>query len=319
MNSISINDSKALKGVFPALFTPLCPHKQTLHNSIDYDKAKMIIDDLIHQGIHGLVPMGTTGQSATVTHEQHLDFVQFVVEYVDRRVPIIAGAGSNSTRESIEMINLLQKKVGSLSFLCVTGYYNTPPMEGIILHFNTLTQETGAKLVVYNVPGRTQSYLTPETVIELAKNPSLIGLKQAVNFSRNDQYKQDTQKIMSHTHNFSLLSGEDDGFYSMLKLGGQGIITATGNIPEASKIFVQIFEQFNQGNESQSQELQNQLNEFAKMCFIAKNPIPLATFFNSPVYLPLISLKDVKNGESLESQFLDFMHKNAPSLKKYHP
>src|SRR5262245_49680367 len=111
----SIRSAQDLSGVFPALFTPLKDDDLSrLRNSIDYDKAKSIIDDLIAAGVDGLVPVGTTGQSPTVSHKQHLDYVKFTVDYVDGRVPIIAGAGSNCTRESVEMIQAIFREVGEM-------------------------------------------------------------------------------------------------------------------------------------------------------------------------------------------------------------
>src|ERR1700755_1292676 len=118
-----------------------------------------MIDDLIAVGVEGVVPVGTTGQSPTVSHQQHLDFIRFTLDYVDGRVPVIAGAGSNSTRESVEMIQSIQAGLGEMAVLCVTGYYNNPPQDGLIAHYRTLSRETSAKIIIYNVPGRTSSYL----------------------------------------------------------------------------------------------------------------------------------------------------------------
>ncbi len=315
----TITNAQNLQGVFPALFTPLCSDSSKfLNNQIDYEKAKSMIDSLIEKGINGLVPMGTTGQSATVSTQQHLDFIRFTIDYVDDRVPIIAGAGSNSTRESIEMINLLQKEVGNLTCLCVTGYYNNPPIEGIIRHFESIVNESGVNIILYNVPSRTQSYITPEAIIELAKIPEIIGLKQAVNFRTDKNYQNDTNKIIENTQKFSLLSGEDDSLYTMLHLGGKGIITATGNIPEAAALFLSIIDFFSKNNLDEAQKTQELVNTFVKMCFIAKNPIPLASFFNSPVYLPLINLEEMEGGEAMHQQILDFIKTGAPSLSQYH-
>ena len=135
----SISTAADLDGVFPALFTPLNDDDPSrLRNTIDYAKAKLIIDDLIAEGVNGLVPVGTTGQSPTVSHQQHVDFIRFVVDYVDGRVPVIAGAGSNCTRETVEMIQAIQQGAGELACLCVTGYYNNPPQEGLVRHYETV-------------------------------------------------------------------------------------------------------------------------------------------------------------------------------------
>lgn len=143
---MQITKSSQLTGVFPALFTPLMSDDpKNLYNTIDYKKMALMIDDLIESGVSGIVPVGTTGQSATVTHKQHLDIIKFTLDYVNGRVPVIAGAGSNCTRESIEMIQEILK-IASVPVLCVTGYYNNPSQEGIEKHFKTLSSETGAKL-----------------------------------------------------------------------------------------------------------------------------------------------------------------------------
>ena len=318
--SQTISHSSELKGVFPAIFTPLNNDDPLrLNNTIDYKKAEKIIDDLIASGVTGLVPVGTTGQSTTLSAQQHIDFIKFTIEYVNNRVPIIAGAGSNCTRESVETINKIQADAGKVSFLCVTGYYNNPPQEGLLKHFETVVSETGANLVLYNVPGRTNSYLQPQTLIELAKNEHIIGLKQAVDFKSPGAFREDTIKVIEETAalDFSVFTGEDDALVSVLELGGAGMITATGNIPEAAKIYVKIMTAFHAGNLGEARNLQASLSVFVNSCFLAKNPVPLATLFNSPVFQPLISIADMDNGELLHQQLMNLIDSHAPSLKQY--
>ncbi len=317
----TINTPLDLQGVFPAIFTPLkYDDPLCLNNSIDYEKAKTLIDNLIEVGVSGLVPMGTTGQSATVTPQQHIDFIKFTVEYVNGRVPVIAGAGSNSTRESVETMNNVQKSVGPLSFLCVTGYYNNPPQAGLVNHFKTLVKETGSNIVIYNVPGRTNSYLEPETIIELASDANIIGLKQAVDFINPGKMREDTLQILTSVNykSFSVLTGEDDALYSMLNLGGRGMITATGNIPEAAALYLKLIQVYNEGHQNEAKEIQSQIQPFVKACFCRKNPIPLAALFNSPVYLPLVDIRETQNGPEDYNELMAFMETYAPSLKKHH-
>ncbi len=191
--------SQYLNGVFTAIFTPLLSDDpKRLRNSIDYDKAKIMINDLIEKGVDGVVPVGTTGQSATLSHKQHLDFIRFVVETVAGRCKIIAGAGSNCTRESVDMILDIQK-IAKIPVLCVTGYYNNPSEDGLFLHFKTLAEETKAEIVLYNVPSRTNSYLTPNTIIELAQIPNVIGLKQAVDFTEGGEHRVDQAAYAGHS------------------------------------------------------------------------------------------------------------------------
>jgi 4-hydroxy-tetrahydrodipicolinate synthase len=314
-----ITNSSQLCGVFPALFTPLKNDDlRCLYNSIDYDKAKKMIDDLIEAGVHGLVPTGTTGQSATLSHQQHLDFIKFVLDYVDERVPIIAGAGSNSTRESIEIIKEVLK-IAEIPMLCVTGYYNNPPQEGIYSHFKSLSSETGAKIVLYNVPGRTASYIHPNTAIKLAEDKNIIGLKQAVEFRIGEKFCEDTKSIIEQTKNldFALLSGECGAFIDMLEHGGIGLISATSNIPEAAKIFVELYNAFQEKEFEKCDKLQDDARDYVDAVFCRKNPIPLGTFFNSPLLLPLVSVKDTERGDEAEARIHKLIKEKAQSLLKY--
>jgi len=316
----TVKSAQQLRGIFPALFTPLKRNdSKCINNGIDFDKAAQMIEDLIDKGIHGLVPMGTTGQSATVTPKQHVDFIRFTLEIVQNRVPVIAGAGSNCTRESIDTIKQIQDSVGNLAFLCVTGYYNTPPQEGLIKHFITLAEETGAPLVLYNVPGRTNNYMEAATILKLAEHPQIIGLKQAVDFKNPGTYREDTSKIIQSTtpDSFAVLTGEDDSLCDILKMGGSGMISATANIPEAAHLFKTAFEQFEYGNSPDAEALQNEVMPYVKMVFMRKNPIPLASLFNSPIYLPMVALKDTQNGAQDYELLMKFISEKAPSLHKY--
>ena len=321
IKKISIQSASELTGVFPAIFMPLkMDDPKRLNNSIDYDKAKKIIDDLIAEGVQGLVPVGTTGQSPTVSTAQHLDFIRFTADYVDGRVPIIAGAGSNCTRESVEMIQKIQNALGSMAVLCVTGYYNNPPQEGLISHYETLSRETGAKIVIYNVPARTASYLEAETILQLSRDPNIIGLKQAVDFKNPGKYREDTQRIGKEINpaDMALFTGEDDAFYAILELGGQGIITAAGNIPEVSRQYLKLWKKYLAGEKSAAEQIQKDLEPLIKAVFLRKNPIPLGTFFNSPLYLPLVSVRETKGGEEAHQHIMQMIETAAPSLKKYH-
>jgi 4-hydroxy-tetrahydrodipicolinate synthase len=320
-NPRSITTADQLRGVWPALFTPLNnDDPKRLRNSIDYAKAKLIIDDLIAAGVTGLVPVGTTGQSPTVSPEQHLDMIRFTVDYVAGRVPVIAGAGSNSTRESVDMIQAIQKALGDTAVLCVTGYYNNPPQEGLIAHFETLSAETGAKIVLYNVPARTASYLEVDTLIRLAADKNIIGNKQAVDFRNPGKHRDDTARVIAATKglDFATVSGEDDGVAAILDLGGTGVITASGNIPELSALFLKIVAAHEAGFTAEAKSLQEDAMVFVKAVFSRKNPIPLGTLFDSPLFLPLVSVRETAGGEALHAELMQFVAEKAPSLWKYH-
>ena len=317
---MQITNASQLCGVFPALFTPLKDDDpKNLHNSIDYEKMKKMIDDLINAGVSGILPVGTTGQSATVTHKQHLDIIKFTLDYVDGRVPVIAGAGSNCTRESVEMIQEVEK-IAEVPVLCVTGYYNNPSQEGIEKHFKTLSSETGAKIIIYNVPGRTASYVHPDTLISLSEDKNIIGLKQAVDFRIGEKYHEDTVRVIKETKNndFSVLSGEDGFFIDMLELGGTGLVSATANIPEAAKIFVDLYNTFQKGDAQKGDDRQDAARDFVEATFCRKNPIPLGTMFNSPLFQPMSSVRDTARGDEAEARIMKLIREKAPSLLKYH-
>jgi 4-hydroxy-tetrahydrodipicolinate synthase len=316
---MAIQNASDINGVYTALFTPLKnDDPKRLNNVIDYEKSTQMIEDLIEAGIQGIVPVGTTGQSATLSHQQHLEFIRFVHKQINNRVDIIAGAGSNCTRESVEMIHKIQA-IAPMPVLCVTGYYNNPTQAGIVKHFQTLSSETGAKIVLYNVPSRTNSYIAPESVIELAQDPNIIALKQAVDFKQGGDHRADTLKIQDQTKDldFTLISGEDDALFDLMEIGGTGIISATANIPEAVTQFIDLMKSYRNGHQESAKKIQVALSDFISAIFIRKNPIPLGTFFNSPLYQPLSSVIDTENGAEAKKVILDLIENKASSLKKY--
>jgi len=312
--------SSDLAGVHVALFTPLLADcKRNLRNSLDLKKAEKMIEDLISTGIDGIIPIGTTGQSPTVTPKQHLEFVKFVMDQVAGRVKIIAGAGSNCTRESVDMVGEIQKIAPGTPCLCVTGYYNNPPQEGIQAHYETIVTETGAPVILYNVPGRTANYIEPETIIALAHNPKILGLKQSVNFADPGKFRDDTARIIRETASldFTVVSGEDGWVFDILELGGKGVVSATGNIPEAAKLFLEIVRKHAAGDIAASRAAQEALAPFIKWVFARKSPIPLATMFRSPVFLPLVDMASTASGQELVAQLETWANEAAPSLKQW--
>ena len=317
---MAIRSAKDLHGVYVALFTPLKDDDpKNLRNSIDYKKMGRMIDDLVAVGVSGILPVGTTGQSATVTHAQHLDVVRFTLDYADGRVPVIAGAGSNCTRESVEMIEEVLK-IAEVPVLCVTGYYNNPSQEGIEKHFRTLSSETGAKIIIYNVPGRTASYVHPDTLIALSEDRNIIGLKQAVDFRIGEKFHEDTKRVINETkdNDFAVMSGEDGFFIDMLEMGGTGLVSATANIPEAAKIFVDLHKAFLAGEFQKCDDLQDAARDYVEATFCRKNPIPLGTMFNSPLFQPMTSVKDTARGDEAAARIMKLIKENAGTRKKYH-
>jgi 4-hydroxy-tetrahydrodipicolinate synthase len=205
------------KGSMPALVTPF------KNGSVDFDALKHLVEWHIEQGSHGLVPMGTTGESPTVTHEEHDAVVETVVKTTAGRVPVIAGAGSNSTRETVRLMEHA-KAVGADAALVVTPYYNKPTQRGLIAHF-TAAAEIGLPIFIYNIPGRSVVDMSPETMGELAKLPEIIGVKD----STADMVRVSLQRETCGT-GFLQMSAEDASALGHYAHGGVGCISVTANV-----------------------------------------------------------------------------------------
>jgi len=274
-----------LKGVYPALMT-------SMHESgeIDFRKLHMLIDDLIAAGVDGILACGTTGQSATLSHEEHIDLVAHVYNYVNGKCMFMAGAGSNCTREAIELTTKIEERIGPATFLHVTGYYNNPPQEGLIKHYNAITEamHPESNLIMYNVPGRTKSNIESDTAIELSKNQKIIGIKEA-----SGDLEQ-VERIIKGTDsdNFRVMSGEDNLVAKIMDMGGYGVISASANI--APKLFVELTRFALEGYIETAYKIQEHVNPLVKAVFCAKNPIPLAHMFDTHLRLPLCRLERVQ-------------------------
>ena len=206
-----------LKGSMPALVTPF------KDGAVDIDTLKSLVDWHIEQGSHGLVPVGTTGESPTLTHEEHEMVVSEVVKAAAGRVPVIAGAGSNNTAESLRFMTHA-KEVGATAALVVTPYYNKPTQAGLIAHFKTLHDACELPIVIYNIPGRSVVDMSPQTMGELAKLPRIIGVKDAT----GDLARVCEQRITCGA-DFLQISGEDATAHGFNAQGGIGCISVTAN------------------------------------------------------------------------------------------
>ena len=206
-----------LKGSMPALVTPF------KDGAVDVDTLKSLVDWHIEQGSHGLVPVGTTGESPTLTHEEHEMVVSEVVKAAAGRVPVIAGAGSNNTAESLRFMTHA-KEVGATAALVVTPYYNKPTQAGLIAHFKTLHDACELPIVIYNIPGRSVVDMSPQTMGELAKLPRIIGVKDAT----GDLARVCEQRITCGA-DFLQISGEDATAHGFNAQGGIGCISVTAN------------------------------------------------------------------------------------------
>ena len=209
------------KGSMPALITPF------RNGAVDFDALKRLVNWHIEQGSHGLVSVGTTGESPTLTHEEHEEVVSCVVEAAAGRVPVIAGAGSNNTAEAIRFLQHAES-AGAQAGLVVTPYYNKPTQDGLIRHFTALHDACNLPIVIYNIPGRSVVDMSPATMGELAKLPRIIGVKDAT----GDLARVCAQRITCGT-DFVQLSGEDATAHGFNAQGGVGCISVTANVAPA--------------------------------------------------------------------------------------
>jgi 4-hydroxy-tetrahydrodipicolinate synthase len=206
-------------GSIVALITPMYDNGQ-----IDYSSLKALVDFHIRNGSHGIVSVGTTGESATLPFSEHIEVVRRTVEYAQGKIPIIAGSGANSTSEAI-FLSEQMSDTGIKGFLSVVPYYNKPQQKGMVAHFKAIADATDLPVLLYNVPSRTVADMLPETVAELATHPKIVGLKDATgDISR----LKATQKLVSD--DFVFLSGDDLTGCEFLANGGHGVISVTANI-----------------------------------------------------------------------------------------
>lgn len=277
-----------LTGSFVALITPMFPD-----GTIDYDSLKSLIDWHVSSGTSGIVAVGTTGESATLLIEEHIKVIENTVNYVNGRIPVIAGSGSNSTAQAIET-TIESKKVGADYALLVTPYYNKPTQKGLIEHYLKIADTVDIPQILYNVPSRTACDLKFETVSRLSEHPNIIGLKEAVaDSSRLNQLYSLAEKI-KHQKKFYVFSGDDLTFNSHMSNGGDGVISVAANIlpVEISEIC-----SLNLNNKfSEAEKLNKKFSSFYELLFIESNPIPVKWMLErmskvkSGIRLPLVSL-----------------------------
>lgn len=206
------------KGVFPALVTPF------RDGAVDEAAFVALVERQIAGGVHGLVPVGTTGETATLSHDEHRRVVELCVRTARGRVPVIAGAGSNATAEAIELVRHA-KTVGADAALCVSPYYNRPSQEGIYQHYRAINDAVQLPVLVYNVPGRTASDVSNETLARLSALPNIIGVKDAT----GDMTRVSFQRLMCG-EDWVMLSGDDPTALGYMAHGGHGCISVTGNV-----------------------------------------------------------------------------------------
>lgn len=273
-----------LKGSMPALVTPF------KNGAVDVDTLKSLVDWHIEQGSHGLVPVGTTGESPTLTHEEHEMVVAEVVKAGAGRIPVIAGAGSNNTAESLRFM-AHAKEVGATAALVVTPYYNKPTQAGLIAHFKTLHDACELPIVIYNIPSRSVVDMSPQTMGELAKLPRIIGVKDAT----GDLARVCEQRITCGA-DFLQISGEDATAHGFNAQGGIGCISVTANA--APKLCAELQNACRAGDYATALDLQDKLMPLHQAIFTepglvgAKYAMSQLGLCSDEVRLPLTPLSD---------------------------
>lgn len=252
-----------LSGCLVAMITPF------RDGEIDESALRELVRFHLRNGTDGLVPCGTTGESVTMTEDEQLRVIQIVVEEVNRKIPVVAGTGTNSTAKTIKMTQAA-RKLGADGALLVTPYYNKPTQEGLYRHFETVAKATDLPLLLYNVPSRTSVNMAAETTARLAKIPTMLGIKEAS--GNMDQVSQIVGNVRS---DFAVLSGDDSLTLPMLALGGAGVVSVVGNIAPAA--MSEMVRAYLQGNVARARELHYQLFDLCRAMFVETNPIPVKT------------------------------------------
>jgi 4-hydroxy-tetrahydrodipicolinate synthase len=252
----------SIQGSIVALATPF--HED---GSVDYPALRRLIDWHVAEGTDCICVVGTTGESPTVSVEEHCEIIRVAVEQAAQRVPIMAGCGANSTSEAIELTEYA-KKVGADCHLQVVPYYNRPTQEGMFHHFQKVAETVDLPMVLYNVPGRTVADMQHETVLRLAQVPGIIGIKEATGNIERAQWL-----IRDVPAGFAVLSGDDPTAVALMLCGGQGNISVTANI--APRLMHELCVAATQGQAAQAMAIQKKLMPVHKHLFVEPNPVPL--------------------------------------------
>jgi 4-hydroxy-tetrahydrodipicolinate synthase len=274
-----------LQGCFTAIVTPF-----TADGQVDYQSLKNIVNWQIESGISGLVPCGTTGESVVLNMDEYRRVVSTVVETVNGRIPVIAGAGGNNTANVIEIARLV-KEAGADYILSVCPYYNKPTQEGLYQHFKAVSESSELALVLYNVPGRTSVNMLPETTLRLAELDNIAAVKEA-----SANLVQIMEIIKHKPNDFNILSGDDQLAMHLVASGGNGVISVVAN--EVPAEFSQLIKEALAGNFQKAREIQYSLLNLMNLNFVESNPIPVKTALalmgkiNEVFRLPLVKISE---------------------------
>jgi 4-hydroxy-tetrahydrodipicolinate synthase len=250
-----------IKGSLVAIVSPM--HED---GRLDFDAYRRLIEWHIAEGTNGIVAVGTTGESPTVDHDEHIELIRVAVQTARKRVPVIAGTGGNSTSEAVDLTEHA-KRAGADATLQVVPYYNKPTQEGLYRHFERVTQ-VGLPVILYNVPGRTVADLADETTLRLAQLPGVVGIKDATG-----DLLRAAQLIKRAPSHFAVYSGNDDSALALMLLGGHGVVSVTANV--APQLMSRMCAAALAGELASARQINNQLLPLHVKLFAEPNPIPV--------------------------------------------
>jgi len=290
--------NQVLKGSIVALVTPM------KNGDIDFLSLDKLIEWHISNGTNAIVSVGTTGESATLSVKEHLKVIEHTVKKVDKRIPVIAGSGSNSTSQAIET-TCESEKIGADFALLVTPYYNKPSQNGLIEHYSKIADSCDIKQILYNVTSRTACDILPTTVGTLSKHENIIGIKESLDDEL--RIKELIEISTNHKDEFYIFSGDDPSFLNLLMMGGHGVISVAANI--LPKEISNICSNFFRGDTYKALEQNKKLENIYDLIFIESNPVPVKwmlykmKMIENSVRLPLVSL-DEKYRDNIHTEML---------------
>ena len=260
------------EGTYVAMVTPF-----TKEGTIDEEGFRSNINYLIERGVNGLVGAGTTGESATLTHDEHREIIEILIDEVDGRVETIAGSGSNSTTEALDLTKFAQD-VGADAALVITPYYNKPQQHALVNHYRVIGENSDIPIIAYNVPSRTGINMDVETIVELAKIDNIDAVKEAS--GSVDKVSDIYNALLAEglEDDFNILSGEDSLTLPIMAVGGTGVISASANID--AKRMVLMVDSILNDDYDRAFELHNEMLELIRALFIESNPVPVKTSMN---------------------------------------
>lgn len=249
------------RGAITALVTPF------KNGQVDEDALRNLIEFQIANGVDGLVPCGTTGESPTLSHDEHDRVIEMTIDAAKKRVPVIAGTGSNSTAEALRLTKHAYE-AGADGALIACPYYNKPTQEGLYQHFELIAKNVPIPIIPYNIPGRTGINMSPELIARLAKISNIVGIKEA-----SGSIKQMSDVINLCGNDFAVLSGDDIFTLPLMAIGGDGVISVISNVAPAD--MAGLVDAFNAGDMARAKELHYKMSALIDMLFIEVNPIPV--------------------------------------------